>query len=812
MKPSLFNLCPNDKNAYSPVPAPPVLDSEEIAPLTVVGDKLVAGAPGRVLVRRIDAPEATTEEIAPCQGQPLCALPKDGGRVIVMSHEAGPIEVDLTAAGNIATNTEPGGTAAPAATPPQISARLYTYSAGVVEVAVDSVALGREYGPGAIDDSEDIARVQEAVRRAYRSAAVGAMRGGGLFQPVVVELTVESPDGETVYRGPRTLILPPEGLFVSGTVELPVDTARDRTGAGRLTVPTYRIGVEIKAGDGRDLAGYTAVLHQSPQIHTCDPEAPCAGPVTMVRTGTAGYKVVATLPGSEHGLSYTETERTRDLILGLMSHDDTCATPSRHRMDTTGRIERISTTPMPYEAEVATIRKMIAATVTPATGDALCLHRCTVPHRFSAAVCAHTASAVVWGNLRAHRFAGYGAGEFAADTADEAWTAVAEVTFADGTVARRVTRGTTAMPTSLVPVLSYPDPEAVSIDIVVESESEGAVPLRWTADLAPDRTGKTAISINATPEPRQPVEDTDAWITTSADSAPPAREYPGHIAVAAAGQPLTPLLAVGLKDTVTAATAATSTSGAWDFGRTRFVVFTPQRTSLVNVAADFGSAGIGTLATTGADTSAAVAVSPDGATFFAAGPTIYRVDGAKVKVVAIGRCRLDRLGYDSTRNELAAADSSGAGAVIHLDPASGDTLFATTSPGPTNGWLSTPGHVFVESQSGLLDIAVDSCRATGQAVDIKYEKVVRVPMSKAPRSISGVTWNIESTDIEGDLTVRRQYTGPRAAEVSRYHIAGRVGAPLPMALHTRPLPSAILEIAAHAHPETYIDTPEIRIM
>lgn len=795
---SLLNLCPDDNNSYFPVPVPELLTPSEMTPLAVAGRSLFLGTNNNISA--LNTVSGTLTPVAAPSGVPICAAKAACGQVVVMTDGDDPVVVD--------TNT----LQATSARRPKIAVRIFASDAGQTTMKVGAVPLSAEYGIGEVTDPDDCDALRTAVGEAYARVAADVRTFDALFQPVVVQAVITDPTGVVIYRGPRTLVDPYRDTNPTRSVLLGM-TARNETAYTPLTISMYRLAAQITVADGTDLTGCTLTLMRSPQIHPCDPDAVSHGTVTVMRSGTSDTVMSVALQGSSNGLSDSADERTRRIVRRLVSHPSAVSYNMSVTLGTaTDGVHNVSfdLVAPAFDYEKAAIGKLLTDNLITLNSDQLLRLRADAPHRFDAGVCTSAATIVGWGDVTLHRTPGFAVADFAATVdPDEAWSGTVTVTFADGTTARRTFAASGCMPLTLNPVLSYPDPDARHIRIVVEPDTGGSSPMVWDADLQPDEIGASAVAISPYARPRVAVEDTTAWIVDMSDVAPAVLRCPSAVLVASSFSPLSPTAASTLDDRITALAAASSSSGAWDYGRTRFYAFTATRAVLLNVAAGHKSIAAGVIAHVGAANFASVTSTAAGSVCFVAGRGVYRIDGSRVSVVTLLDTDVDRIGYDTRRAEIVAAASSGDGTVYHIDPDKKCVVFATTSPGASNAWLSTDSGVFVESQSGVMNIAVDACRAVSTPVNVAMTTAVRLPLSAGRRTIRQVLWNVDAAMFDGSLTVKRAYLDSRRALVSRLDINGRISAPLPLKIVSHCLTSAVLELTGTVSVDARIALPQI---
>lgn len=790
----LHNLCVDDNSTetYRPISAPKELDSMERKLLTTLSDGRTVTASQRVTT--IFAPEDRSETLlAPVA--PKCACEIADGRLLAMT-DKGAVVFGRDEDGNLLPNDgEPTmwngvSVTAEAMTP--------------VQMTIEGVTLSQPYNPGDEMTAKDREKVSEALKAAYKGLCGETERQGVFFQPMIARVKVRDAAGSVLFRGPELLIMPPSGPALDRAVTLQM-SERTATEAVQVEVGTYRLRVQADAMTEKLTAEKAAKLEieVSPAFHVMTSDKTATGKVNVVRTGNSGMSVSATMPGAEKGLSRTDDARNARLIKAMLSGMDEASTVAATigQPYVKGVNEQVSAYGMPgFEKQAAAWESVLTGRSAGGKGSDLTLQRMNAPHGFTAALAASTPGAVAYGDVKALMYPGYSPEDYASEREEgageaRAWTAKTTVSFSDGRKGYRITKGKGRRPTRLNALTVYPDPTATRVEIVIEEEREGAMPQRWTIDLEADASGERAIGITGGLEEREGVEDPRAWIMESETKSAEGTRMRGMVAIAKAGREMTVTGWCDMGEAVTAIVAATSASGGWDFGRTRFVVFTESKVVMVNVSQDMKTISTGKLADVGVKDEGAVTVTDEGQCFFVTeAGHVFRLEGNKVKTVTKLGEKTDRLGYDRCDGRLVGASSAGEGPVYHVDRQSGEVSMTTTSAGAVKRLMTAGSYLLAETENGIMDMAVNH--------RLDFEGVTHVTMtSEVPTEwvssaigMKEIVWRIDSSDFEGRLTVRRKFMTKRSAETLSWRVKGRLGSPMRMPLRMRPFWGAEFEM------------------
>lgn len=703
------NVC-----SYAPVAGPRCVAPEGYEPIVAMDSEYVVVADnGSVgLIDRNGGQVAVNGGPA---GRPDCGVTLDGGRTLLMAGEEGvyDVEAPLCKGGE--------GTCLPVGTGQPQPITIVAEPSEPVEVIMESVTLSREYGPGAITERVDCELLQRRLAACYARAAAEASDFGVWIQPVMARAVCRDDFGSVTYCGPQLLVMPPEGPQFMDAVELPLNpNMRNVTQQVVIRVPTFKLKAMVER-DRSEQALRTVVLEieTSPQLHPWCEEARTVyrGKPTVVRrggsTGGETTSVMVTLPEVARGLNTASVwpESVAKVEKLTAFFDKVCKEAARvlGPYDKNREIYVRKPSELSFENEVELIEAVMAKQNDSEESESRRLAAmCNAPNRFSARLGASCADKVVWSDITAYLFGGYSAAALASAVLPEwGWSARTTVKFADGSRATSITHGTRNAPSALGPVVAYPDIRAVEMEVVVAVESH--TPMRWVYSLKPDVSGQCAVSV----EPRMASTAGSEYVGSdiSAEESETVKvRMPGVVLVATGRRPLDVNCARKMPGAVTAVWPISTTMGGWNFGRSRFAVFTAQEVLQINVSIWAKDMAMAHLGTTGVDNRNAVAAGPDGTVYFISGGRyVYTLRGGKLAVLKELSSEVDRIVYDYSERLLTVGKSSGMEyeTMLHVKPWNGAMVCVSTGMGPSDRWLSTPdGRVLVGTQDGLLDLSL----------------------------------------------------------------------------------------------------------
>ncbi len=489
--------------------------------------------------------------------------------------------------------------------------RLVTAAAAGLAATVPAVQLRGVYDGTAPLSATDRRLLSDAAAALYRSLDANARAAGFWWMPAVAMVRVVDRRGDVVAVGPPQLLVHPAGVLADGAVTF---TSRDGSLTMETTVeaPAWRASLLFPQNPCFEPGDRIEVL-SSPLLQRADPGAGCD--VSLRRRADDRYLAVATPRASSTGVwPGAPASRTRLPVLVA------------ERLELCGKV----IASIPASAALASARVTL-------DGPA--------PHTFVAQSAAVAGTTTLLAGITLRMFDGYTPDILSTVSGDSLWHAAVRVTMADGHSVVATADGTAASPDGFGPMLSYPSPDAVSMEIICRRGNETR---RGIFPLQRDSTGRRAVYIHPSLAPFTLPDTLAAYVVPESDMT---AVYLPDTAVACRSGSLTPLAATDTgRGGITAISPALHAQGAWDFGRARFYLFTASgilsmavnaagtdlRTSLIDPRIVRGPHAV---------------VCADGAVMAIASGQLVRLHGASATTVCIPSAA-EALAADTARGEL----------------------------------------------------------------------------------------------------------------------------------------------------------------
>lgn len=477
--------------------------------------------------------------------------------------------------------------------------------AGLYSAVMPALTLKGTYGSRSSHlTSTDAATIGNAMGAAYCSVAETARVERRFVQPVIARYRVRGKSGNVLYTSAPVIISADDAvqcreltLTLAGAdgnrVEEAVMTAMGFT-------PVLQPVESAWTTDGWSALAVSVELLVSPQFHLYQPGV---APIHSFGQFTASGGVLRVyLPGVEDALLLgREGSQFAARVALTLAHLDEALMPfEAERSDTL--------------TEISLFRKLLSSHPSEMDVESRMLADLTPPHSFSARCAASGGDVLVWGNLAACRFQGYSAGELAVrfDPLSGAVPSACIVRFSDGS---SVVSSATMLhvPTGFSALISYPHPDATSLEIRVGSRSE-VFPLRrapgsrWSYYLSPSL---------------RPVEvhiENPAFVLPVAST--PRSCYSDVIAVSKSDAPLALTAARRCGGEVRVISSTALPVSSWDFARANFYAFTDAGICAVTVNSRRDSLTSARIDRRVVTDSYAVAVTPDGVMAVASGDLV----------------------------------------------------------------------------------------------------------------------------------------------------------------------------------------------
>ena len=701
---------------------------------------------------------------------PWCAVFDDGGESMTIMTAAGAYiaqYIDSTwAIGRTDSSVRP-------------AISITAESAGDISVALPSRVLSQQYTSSMPLSAADRKALAGDIGRAYDDALDSARAAGAAIAPSLARCRILDAEGNTLYATPTVLLTSGEADPFAAAISY--DCADGKTLVAKtLTVRSFRVRVTVGAGADTLLAQRAArlVLEMTPPMPPIDTSA------VDVRASfgrTPGTEYVRVSICGIAGVAATRPAASRRHVAEALA-----------RFDESARAIAAVSRPL-SQGRWSRAFDMGAGTACPpprAVAAAL-------PGGFVAEMCAKAAGATLWSGVHAVRPGAYNPAMYAAALADKAWSGRVRVSFADGhrDVVWRGS-GTTDAPIRLSPLLVYPHPSAVKIQVDLDIDGTH---YRHTADAEAAGDGAYAFAIDSSMQPVTPQSAADPGDDATASGDAVGAVVRGLTAATRPGMS-TPCCTLTLPADVRVLTAAPCAGGAWDYGRSRFYCGSGDGIRMVTIASDATSMAASLI-------SNSVPVGPqsmcagDDAVYVLCYGHIDILRGTRVETITtdvpVGGSKLLWL---PRRRELAVF-ASGQSIYIYSSR-HGLARYSVDNPGVIATLGATDCALATTSEGRILDYD-DTIAPTGNT-EVHWS--ARTPFG-TQATLRTLTWNIDAADVDGDLTAERMYLSPRHLWVSRISYTGAMRTPLTVAAAARRITSLWLSIEAGVSADAHISAP-----
>lgn len=652
--------------------------------------------------------------------------------------------------------------------------RLWAVDRASVSTDVDGRQLSREYGNGGGVAAADRNAILSDLSAAYCRLVAEAAARGYFAQPVMARYRLVDDRGNVLFTSAPVLLSHSSGTQLSSPVAL-FSQNRQWLDAYTLSLRPWSARATIYGDGGADMADVAAAeIYFTPMIHPYHPDGHAQ--MSVGRASSAADPVIyAALPGRENGLCKDYTGGVERMIADILGHIDELE-------------QHVATISRPFAGGVRTVdvaARADSGVDTAARTVAAELRRrvrrrplkevlLSAPHTFTARCCAADTATVAWADISVERFEGYSPAIAAATTdAAAAWTADVTVRFADGSGVSSRFAGPGYAPLSFGPVLSYPSPDAVELDITVHV---GSTVYSRAFALTPLSSGTAAVYVSPGGEPI--VLPTIARQSLAVVSR--RVRYDDLIVLASTGYPLAmkAYVATG-HGCVHAVAVRTGAEQNWDFGRSRFIIGTEG--GLLSLAANTSGGALSTkLIYHGGVRRGDTLVAADRGEFFAV------AGGELVHIGASGRVSV----FDSPGSYAAVAYVTGRGELWCLADDGTPDIFCRDS-----GWTSyrrTDIRIEEFSTVGIAPLAVTVAGVAdvGDEIPASYKPVRAGVVADLhtlcrPRSMAAI---MEGDDVDISISVHSaRLDGTPGALVRRMAYTGRFADHRHHPLTVRPL-------------------------
>lgn len=660
----------------------------------------------------------------------------------------------------------------------------------------------------------DASVLSEDLKELYTSLASQAMQSGYYLQPVVVRYQLFDDMGVMLYESAPVLLSPPSGFQLTDSVisNVGVDGGKYCNVEGfSATATGFRIGIdapELLTSPWREVVSKVKILI-SPQLHPIDYNIDASHRLENA-TATSGV-LRAYLPGMACEM-VADTPRREKLVKTMIahfsSHEKTLAIINRPFSG--GIVDGVTFEMVDYsdaEKDCRSLVKMLSESQLKFVADdyqKAVMRAISIPHSFSATTAINSGDVILWGGITPIRYGGYPIGMFTAETTNGEWCANIKVTFADGeeTVVWKG-EGNDNAPLSLLPILSYPHPDASLMTITV-SYSDGVVRSR-TFNLMP--MGDMAIFIDTSFTPILLTDEQDAYVIPAVKIKKDFHSGTMLTSISSSPMHITSVLQA-TQGRIVAITPAVRSSSAWDFARTHLYAFSTAGIYAVAINSSRNVTAARLLDHRGVLSANAV-VATDDAVVAIAGGDLVSVSGSRVNTL-ISASGFENIGWNMPYRELWCRGNGGEVKVISSNGTYRRDIKVN------NMFTSLGGHLYLLSGGNLLDASVEErCEETEVywgARMLSDEVVAPLAMHRLrlmrPQLIS---WHLFSSkadvmlSLRGDVGVGIKSSHP----IIKMNVMGSLNAPIPARVIAPARQALVVEISGKVSADTHFNSVQL---
>ncbi len=642
--------------------------------------------------------------------------------------------------------------------------RFKVSTAAPVAATMGPVTLSRAYLAGETISRSDAGKVSAAASALWRRLDRGARNAGVWWMPALLAARILDSRGRCVYVSAPFYAMGPVEAF-DGTMHLSSSDGR-RTAGLEVTAPAWSINLEVD--DLGSAGGYVCEVLATPMLQRVDPSAGFDVSLRR-RADDSSFCTVTGIAGPAACRPGVPRDRVAALERLAGAFDSYATVLSRRTLlpgaDGVARIAVEPSASGSAAADIASLTRHVDHNRIP-------MPWLGAPHSIGAAAVAAGPSSMLLVSPGVTPFRGYLPEEMAAVTDSSAgtWHALCCVTFDDGSTSVVTSEGTGDCPLSFGPVLSYPSPRAVSLYIAVRNASgvrSGTFP------LTPDPDNRRALYVDPSLAPVCLPDEPEAYVIPS--HLPAVWNYEGYIAVAPAGDAGNPVVAVNpVPGQVEAAVPAQYRQASWDYGRSRFLLFTGAGVCSVVVPASRNSLSMSVIDSRVLQSSRAIVD---------AGEAIYAVLSGELVKIAGGRLttlrRCDKvkaLAFDRKRGELWLISASGPVEVMSVADGTRYTLGLELVPEQT---VTVSGRSYVNNGSGYMEVGKDGLFIR---LDVAWERKVEGSGARQCRLRADMTGPVTEMTVAASRNILNRAAPGCEASIT---IEGNVKSPVSRRFHTR---------------------------
>lgn len=657
-------------------------------------------------------------------------------------------------------------------------------------VTVPPLQLDDNYRRKAALSASDARTLAADLQNGLRTLAGEARAHNAMTQPALARYRLLDAEGRVLFTSPVVLL--GESHNYQG-VRLAVDSAGVAAGY-TLQAPSWCLQVQVPRGMPARVR--TVQVSLSPQLH---PAAWWEEPqVTLTHGGTTSASTVSVLPAAASTAVVPGRYGDAAATLGALAA----------RMDAVEQVVAMvapvaGTVELAWpgvgvprdewaELDAALGRDVVAA------GTAVA--RLQAPHGFSARCAARSGDTVLWADLSPLRYAGYPLPLLAAATAPgEAWTAFVAVDFADGGRSVWTGGGDSGAPLSLGPLLSYPSPDAVSMTIGL---TRGGSSFCGTFPLTALPDGRAAAYVHPSVAPFE-------LAPGSCEAPAPVEKACRYSSTVMAADAATPLVALALRDCcggrVERLLPAAGSTGAWDFGRTRFLAFGHGGIMSVALGSARDSLATGHIDSRRVEHPAAVAPVAAGEVYAVAGGDLVRLTGTKLATV-VRSCGYSQIAWIAPHAELLAMAGDDYPAIV-LTTATRRLRTYTRSLAPV-ALLGGIHGAYAATASGVVALHRESAAPAA----VKWQMRARGPFSRCAGGLPlrRLRLNACGSGLRLRLAVAAtSWLAPEPVPTASVELRGRLSTPHELRVAMRPAAAAEITVEGTAGPDFILESIEL---
>lgn len=709
--------------------------------------------------------------IGAVEGEPYCAVPDSDGWL--MMTPAGQVSIKYSSGAELEWTIT-----APSSTPPDIS--LTTNPRGEISQQITSLTLTD------VDFSRDnsaigsagLKALTSALLEAYCTLSARAAESGTWIQPLLARFHLLNGDGKRLLSSSPQLL--GHGWQCCDTLQWECTKRDDSLVTPSSQLSASMFSIMLSVGSLGAFAGVAKSIEVTltPQIHPIDLSAQAVARLVRPSTSTPGLSVA--LPGATASLA-SNIALLNSRIVALLPAVERVETSVPVPTATNGAEFSIGN---PLQRSVATeISAVTSALLKTSTTSAShvspsLIGQISPPHSFIARTATSSGDKVAWADITPlPALPPLPRQAAATEPCETEWTGSVMVTMASGAKLLTPIGYPMALPSSLPPLVVYPDPKAVQLDLWVENIDNGTVShASVSLSSLSDGSGAFHLAPSLSPVELSPWENADFPRARTSGLALGLRQC-GAVVCAATSNPGTPLSATVITQSpVVALQPAVKSQSSWDFTRTYLYAFSPEGIFAVAFGGKNSTPASSLIASHPVKSPSSVCRTDSGVAALSSSGLLLMVTASRVRTVLSG-LSASSLAWHAPTNRIWALIPDGSIRCIDADTGNSTFLRPTAS---VERLHSVAGHLFARTPDALLH-PVDSPTAT-----TAIEWASRVPLHKSLRAQALVV-EMSASHFSGTISLRTD-SGTGSANslpLVTLSIDGPVNAPVIVRLNSR---------------------------